>query len=318
MHGEEAYTQAEVTTLYHGNQQYSVTALSDSSGNVSERYAYTAYGQPTFLNASGTVQTSSAASNRYTYTGREWDSTLSLHHFRARWMSGLSGRFLSRDPIGFDGSEWDLYEQVESSPMSRTDPDGTITITPLHDFVDVSKSKCAGISLIQWRFRLSKKAKEICPNKTGGWMMQKVSISCSGEQCPKSKPCDPNSYPETKEYWEGWYIGPDEDTPSFNTDYTDQNSILSYSPSCGKFRMDGEVRFFCHKSKKSNMKPVTVAACGVTVTSIELPGTVTEPKPWKGGDGDDGVATRWHYRDWNCCPECPVPTKDDFADASPR
>ncbi len=88
------------TVLYfHRNQQYSILALTDFSGNVSERYAYTAYGQPTFLNASATVQTSSAANNRYTYTGREWDATLGLHHFRARWMSGLTGRFLSRDPI---------------------------------------------------------------------------------------------------------------------------------------------------------------------------------------------------------------------------
>jgi RHS repeat-associated protein len=86
---------------YHRNQQYSIFALTDSSGNVSERYAYTAYGQPAFLNASATVQTSSAAGNRYTYTAREWDATLGLHHFRARWMGGLTGRFLTRDPIGY-------------------------------------------------------------------------------------------------------------------------------------------------------------------------------------------------------------------------
>jgi RHS repeat-associated protein len=123
VHGEEAYTQAEVTTLYHGNQQYSVTALSDSSGNVSERYTYTAYGQPTFLNASGTVQTSSAASNRYTYTGREWDSTLGLHHFRARWMSGVSGRFLTRDPIGYrDGLS--VYRFLRNQSLSSRDPNG--------------------------------------------------------------------------------------------------------------------------------------------------------------------------------------------------
>jgi RHS repeat-associated protein len=121
MHGEVASADARVTTLYHGNQQYSVTALSDSSGNVSERYAYTAYGQPTFLNASGAVQTSSAAGNRYTYTGREWDSTLGLHHFRARWMSGLTGRFLTRDPIGFNDG-WSLYGIYIG--LSKSDPNG--------------------------------------------------------------------------------------------------------------------------------------------------------------------------------------------------
>jgi RHS repeat-associated protein len=106
---------------YHRNQQYSIYALTDSSGAVSERYAYTAYGQPTFLNASATVQTSSAAGNRYTYTAREWDTTLGLHYFRARWMSGLTGRFLTRDLIGYrDG--FSLFRSFIG--MSDVDPSG--------------------------------------------------------------------------------------------------------------------------------------------------------------------------------------------------
>ncbi len=113
---------------YHRNQQYSILALTDSSGAVSERYAYSAYGQPTFLNASATVQTGSVAGNRYTYTAREWDATLGLHHFRARWISGLTGRFLTRDPIEFKGSEWNLYEYCDSTPMLKMDPDGRIAV----------------------------------------------------------------------------------------------------------------------------------------------------------------------------------------------
>jgi RHS repeat-associated protein len=109
---------------YHRNQQYSITAMTTSSGAVAERYAYTAYGQPTILNASGTVLTSSAVGNRYTYTGREWDETLGLHHFRARWMSPLAGRFLGRDPIGYSGSEWALYEFLHSNSQKLLDPSG--------------------------------------------------------------------------------------------------------------------------------------------------------------------------------------------------
>ena len=106
---------------YHRNQQYSIYALTDSSGTVSERYAYTAYGQPTFLNASATVQTSSAANNRYTYTAREWDAILGVYHFRARWMSGLTGRFLTRDPIGYvDGRNF--YQSYLN--LVKTDPSG--------------------------------------------------------------------------------------------------------------------------------------------------------------------------------------------------
>jgi len=81
-----------------------------AAGAIAERYAYTAYGQPTILSEAAAVLTSSAINNRYTYTAREWDNTIGLHHFRARWMSGLTGRFLTRDPIGYsDGTS--LYMQ---------------------------------------------------------------------------------------------------------------------------------------------------------------------------------------------------------------
>ncbi|XZE36587.1 RHS repeat domain-containing protein [Pirellulaceae bacterium SH501] len=114
---------------YHRNQQFSITAVTTSSGSVAERYAYTAYGQPTILDGSGSVLSSSAINNRYTYTGREWDQTLGLYHFRARWMSGIAGRFMGRDPIGYAGSEWDLYEFVDSEALNGTDPSGQITIS---------------------------------------------------------------------------------------------------------------------------------------------------------------------------------------------
>ena len=121
LNGKSNHERQEVDRVDQRNQQYSIYALTDSSGAVSERYAYTAYGQPTFLNASATVQTSSAAGNRYTYTAREWDATLGLHYFRARWMSGLTGRFLTRDPIGYlDG--WSLYRSYFVT--FRMDPSG--------------------------------------------------------------------------------------------------------------------------------------------------------------------------------------------------
>ncbi len=144
VHGEEASACVGVMTLYHGNQQYSVTALSDSSGNVSERYAYTAYGQPTFLNASGTVQTSSAAGNRYTYTGREWDVTLGLFHFRARWLSAMSGRFLSRDPLGYAGRSLGLYTFVRGRIFKRVDPSGLAEFEPPLQDGPVTKRSVGG------------------------------------------------------------------------------------------------------------------------------------------------------------------------------
>ncbi|MFN7843702.1 MAG: RHS repeat-associated core domain-containing protein, partial [Pirellula sp.] len=71
----------------------------------------------------GTVLTSSAVGNRYTYTGREWDETLGLHHFRSRWMSPMAGRFLGRDPMGFvDGSN--VYSYTRNQSLLKIDPYG--------------------------------------------------------------------------------------------------------------------------------------------------------------------------------------------------
>jgi RHS repeat-associated protein len=102
LHGEFAIPSADTSTHNHSNQQYSINAVTTSAGIIAERYAYSAYGEPTICDASGSaIGSSSAINNRYSYTGREWDETVSLYHFRARWMSPKTGRFLQRDPIGY-------------------------------------------------------------------------------------------------------------------------------------------------------------------------------------------------------------------------
>ncbi len=109
---------------YHRNQQYSITALTDGSGTITERYAYSAYGTPTITDAAGTTRTSSADHNRYAYTGRENDEALGLYHYRARMYDSVAGRFCSRDPIGYEGSPWNLFEYVGGQPTVGLDPSG--------------------------------------------------------------------------------------------------------------------------------------------------------------------------------------------------
>jgi len=104
---------------YHRGQQYSVVGLTNGSGSVVERYAYSAYGGVDTFDGAGVATSSS--DNRYTYTGREWDNDLDLYHYRARMYCSLSGRFVSRDPIGYvDG-----YSQYGSYfAISDLDPSG--------------------------------------------------------------------------------------------------------------------------------------------------------------------------------------------------
>lgn len=85
---------------YHRNQQYSITALTDQGGSVVERYAYTAYGEPTILDGAGTTtRTASFIGNPYLYTARDYDVESGLYYFRRRMYEGWKGRFLSHDPI---------------------------------------------------------------------------------------------------------------------------------------------------------------------------------------------------------------------------
>ncbi len=128
LQGESLCFTASLHPTHQSNQQYSILSLSDSSGAVVERISYTAYGQPTFTNATGTTLSSSAKATRYSYTGREWDPSLQLHYFRARWMSGVSGRFIGRDPIGYLGSTWNIYGYLSSRAIIEVDPMG------LHNF----------------------------------------------------------------------------------------------------------------------------------------------------------------------------------------
>ena len=126
-----------VKTYYHRNQQYSVIALTSSTGAVQERYAYTAYGEPTITNATGSVLTASGVNNRYMYTGREWDNVIGQYHYRARMYDAGLGRFCSRDPIAY----WDGLNAYSSYfVLSKLDPSGLVYEITTH-------TNCAGFAL---------------------------------------------------------------------------------------------------------------------------------------------------------------------------
>ncbi|MBX3444907.1 MAG: RHS repeat-associated core domain-containing protein [Planctomyces sp.] len=110
---------------YHRNQQYSITALTNNSGTVVERYAYTAYGQPTILNAAASsTRTTSDYGNPYLFTARSYEPDTGLHYFRARYLQSRLGRFISRDPTAYNSDGPSAYAMLKSSPVDRKDPSG--------------------------------------------------------------------------------------------------------------------------------------------------------------------------------------------------
>jgi RHS repeat-associated protein len=59
------------------------------------------------------------------FTGREWDPEVGLYYYRARYYDPKVGRFISEDPIGFDGGV-NFYAYVDNSPTRGRDPLGLI------------------------------------------------------------------------------------------------------------------------------------------------------------------------------------------------
>ena len=93
------------TDYYTGDALNSTAALTDGSGNVVEKYRYTAFGQPTVYDATGTnVLFESAYGNRFAFQGREWFAEINLTDHRNRYYSPELNRWLNRDPLGDDGS----------------------------------------------------------------------------------------------------------------------------------------------------------------------------------------------------------------------
>jgi RHS repeat-associated protein len=235
---------------FHRNHQYSVTAVTTSTGAIAERYAYSAYGQPTILDASASVLSSSAINNRYTYTGREWDATLGLHHFRARWMSPSAGRFLGRDPIEYVEST-NLY--LSNLSFTRLDSSGKLSLTAARIAgKDNKQNYCSqGDNNREYIVRYYLSEKPSCD----GWLLREVCVSCGFTECPCKKQSNNQKDFKTKCYYEADRV--------YAADYEGQNGSVhagddtvggffsSFSDSsCGKYSQVGITIFVCDEQLK--------------------------------------------------------------------
>ena len=91
-------------------------ALLDANGNTLAQQAYTSYGQ----------QVGTALPTPFAWNGACGifsDPETGLLYMRARYYSPSIGRFISRDPIGFDGGI-NVYAYCEGDPLNYCDPNG--------------------------------------------------------------------------------------------------------------------------------------------------------------------------------------------------
>jgi RHS repeat-associated protein len=106
------------TDYYEADGLGSVTSITDSVGTVAETYKYDAYGN--------LIAGSTAVSNQFRYTGREWDGDADLYYYRARYYQVGLGRFLNEDPARFFAGV-NFSEYANNNPTNYSDPSGLQT-----------------------------------------------------------------------------------------------------------------------------------------------------------------------------------------------
>jgi len=102
-------------TFLHHDRLGSIIATTNSTGVVTNKNLFSAYGEIASL--SGTS---------FGFTGQRYDSETGLYYYKLRYYSPSLGRFLQPDPIGYqDGLN--LYSYVNNNTLSETDPMGLAT-----------------------------------------------------------------------------------------------------------------------------------------------------------------------------------------------
>ena len=92
-------------------------AATDNAGVVQTEYTYEPFGT--------TIYSGSSNTSSYQYTGRENDGT-ELFYYRNRYYHPHLQRFVSEDPIEFNGGEVNLFTYVTNSPSTFRDPHGLL------------------------------------------------------------------------------------------------------------------------------------------------------------------------------------------------
>jgi RHS repeat-associated protein len=109
----------------------SISALiNTSTGDVEERYYYSAFGEEKAFDATNHEIPNSIIGNFWRYSGKRIDEETGLLYFGQRYYNQQVGRWLTCDPAGYvDGPN--LYAYVANRPLLYFDPYGLFSVNPV-------------------------------------------------------------------------------------------------------------------------------------------------------------------------------------------
>ena len=114
-------TQNNQTYIYHNDALGTPQKMTDASalggGTVVWSATYTAFGE-------ATINPSSTITNNLRFAGQYFDQETGTHYNLFRVYDPKTGTYISKDPIGFEAGDTNLYRYVFNSPVNYTDPLG--------------------------------------------------------------------------------------------------------------------------------------------------------------------------------------------------
>ena len=209
--------------------------------------------------------------------------------------------------------------------LDYTDPLGKQITATIGKPTDL-KGKCGDLLQASWRFGLPR------GHKTKGWLIQKVTVSCSVGKCYQSPgltletTCGPEVYPptcrcnlpepKTFTYYEAWRVGFNNRRPTNPPGYDatlhdDTASFPSQPNTCGSYYQKGELRLYPDTLTGDISTNTDWPAdgrefgqdteCGTSAKGLyAFDGKDGPPDFWKDNDPVDSGA-RWFKTNWRCC-----------------
>lgn len=116
-------TPTDEVYCYQYNAIGSTVAVTNQFQDVVNKYAYDPFGN--------VVNQSETMPQPFKFVGQYGVMTEpnGFYYMRARYYDPNVGRFISEDPIGFEGGETNLFAYVGNQPINRIDPSGEAGIT---------------------------------------------------------------------------------------------------------------------------------------------------------------------------------------------
>jgi len=130
----------EISRYYVLDQLGSVRKLTNAAQNITDYYAYDAFGN--IVGSNGTTP------NPYRYVGALGyysDTSSGLLHVGARYYAPDVGRFITQDPIGYAGG-MNLYGYSDSTPSGGVDPSGLFHADTEHGPWSHDAARAAGFN----------------------------------------------------------------------------------------------------------------------------------------------------------------------------